>query len=261
MIVHIEGSMEEVQEMLSKFAIENKKPAQAVRPAPEPQMKTPGELPQPKGIEASFDHLQRDLLAQHMPEQERNVVGSALRKSLSQGQPVNPENNVDTDIDFAMKGGTIHPSAKSKRVFSTPLPHVYKPGNSNVLSPKDLKLPRFDYDKGLRKQHGLIFLTEMPDGRVVIEYGKAHYYTTKEKVLQIKYPFPEKYFSKENGWSSTAEMAFKKYREYLAQPQPAELKAKDPDPEDEKYKPMLKGAFNTRPGREDYDKIEGALEA
>jgi len=189
MIVHIEGSMEEVQEMLSKFAIENKKPAQAVRPAPEslknaikPQMKTPDKAPD-------------------------------------------------------------------------------KPGNSNVLSPKDLKLPRFDYDKGLRKQHGLIFLTEMPDGRVVIEYGKAHYYTTKEKVLQIKYPFPEKYFSKENGWSSTAEMAFKKYREYLAQPQPAELKAKDPDPEDEKYKPMLKGAFNTRPGREDYDKIEGALEA
>ena len=91
------------------------------------------ELPQPKGIEASFDHLQRDLLAQHMPEQERNVVGSALRKSLSQGQPVNPENNVDTDIDFAMKGGTIHPSAKSKRVFSTPLPHVYKTSIASFL--------------------------------------------------------------------------------------------------------------------------------
>ena len=81
-----------------------------------------GELPQPKGIEASFDHLQRDLLAQHIPEQERNVMGSALRKSLSQGQPVNPENNVDTDIDFAMKGDTIH---SSERVFSTPLSHVH----------------------------------------------------------------------------------------------------------------------------------------
>ncbi len=92
-----------------------------------------------------------------------------------------------------------------------------KPDNSNVLSPKDLKLPKFEYDKGLRKQHGLIFFTELSDGRVVIEYGMAHYYTTKEKVLQIPFPIPKKYFSKENGWSSTIEIAFKKYRQYLAE--------------------------------------------
>lgn len=94
---------------------------------------------------------------------------------------------------------------------------VEKPGNSNALSPKDLKLPKFEYDKETRKQYGLVFFTELPDGRVVIEYGMAHYYTTKEKVLQIPYPFPKKYFSKENGWSSTIEIAFKKYRTYLAE--------------------------------------------
>ena len=61
-------------------------------------------------------------MAQHMSEQERNVVGSALKGPVYQGQPVNHKNNVDTDIDFAMQGGTIHPPDKSGGILypSTP---------------------------------------------------------------------------------------------------------------------------------------------
>ena len=61
-------------------------------------------------------------MAQHMSEQERNVVGSALKGPVYQGQPVNHKNNVDTDIDFAIQGGTIHPPDKSGGILypSTP---------------------------------------------------------------------------------------------------------------------------------------------
>ncbi len=139
MIIHIEGSREEVYEMLSKFA---------------------------HGFEKN--ETQKD-----------NTPAQMVKSTLDQP-------------DDAQNVGTR-------------------------LPPKDLKIPKFEYDKGLRRQYGLVFFTELPDGRVVIEYGMAHYYTTKEKVLQIPFPFPKKYFSKENGWSSTIEIAFKKYRRYLAE--------------------------------------------
>ena len=66
--------------------------------------------------------IPKDLVAQHMSKQERNVVGSALKGPVYQGQPVNHKNNVDTDIDFAMQGGTIHPPDKSSGILypSTP---------------------------------------------------------------------------------------------------------------------------------------------
>ena len=61
-------------------------------------------------------------MAQHMSEQERNAVGSALKGPVYQGQPVNHKNNVDTDKGFAMQGGTIHPPDKSGGILypSTP---------------------------------------------------------------------------------------------------------------------------------------------
>lgn len=87
-----------------------------------------------------------------------------------------------------------------------------------VLRPDDLKLPAFEYDKAKMNSYKTIFFQELPDGRVVIEYSNAHYYTTKEAVMKIPcHPFPVKYFSKENGWSSTVEQAFKNYRKYLAE--------------------------------------------
>jgi len=57
-----------------------------------------------------------------MSEQERDVVGSALKGPVYQGQPVNLKNSVNTDIDFAMQGGTIHPPDKSGGILypSTP---------------------------------------------------------------------------------------------------------------------------------------------
>lgn len=94
--------------------------------------------------------------------------------------------------------------------------HAGSPAD-NVLRPQDLKLPAFEYDKANMNSYKMIFFHELPDGRVVIKYGNAHYYTAKEAVMKIPYPFPVKYFGKENGWSSTVEQAFKNYRKYLAE--------------------------------------------
>ena len=73
--------------------------------------------------------IPKDLLAQHIPEQERDVVGSALKGPVYQGQPVNHKNNVDTDIDFAMQEGTIHPPDKSSGILypSTPRSNLTTP--------------------------------------------------------------------------------------------------------------------------------------
>ncbi len=92
-----------------------------------------------------------------------------------------------------------------------------RPSTDNVLRPNDLKLPAFEYDKDRMNPYKMIFFQEMLDGKVIIEYSNSHYYTTKETVMKIPYPFPVKYFSKENGWSSTVEQAFKNYRKYLAE--------------------------------------------
>ncbi len=95
----------------------------------------------------------------------------------------------------------------------------------NIMHPGDLKLMPFNYDKNSMQQYKMIFFQEFPDGRVVIEYNNSHYYTSKDAVIQIPYPFPVGYFSKENGWSSTVEQAFKTYRRYLA----GEILPKEPD--------------------------------
>ena len=85
-----------------------------------------GESLPPKGLEL-LPTIPKDLVAQHIPEQERDVVGSALWKPVYQGQPVNHVNNVNTDIDIAhISRGMIHPWPKGAG-FSLPLdPTNYK---------------------------------------------------------------------------------------------------------------------------------------
>ncbi len=133
------------------------------------------------------------------------------------------------------------------------------PDNYVIMKTSDLEIPKFRYDKSKMQPYESIFFQEFPDGAVVLGYGNSHYYTIKEKVLKIPYPSPKEYFSKENGWSSTIEIAFKKYRKYLfekRQEQQIEKKRTE-DPDDWKYKNLLH--TNTRT---DYDgnKIEGSLE-
>ena len=61
-----------------------------------------------KGLER-LSTASEGLVSQHIPEQERiDVVGSALRKPLSQGQPVNLKYVDDSDIVIADARGTIH---------------------------------------------------------------------------------------------------------------------------------------------------------
>ena len=139
------------------------------------------------------------------------------------------------------------------------------PGTFGIMHPSDLKLPAFEYDKNKMQQYKTIFFQELSDGRVALDYCDSHYYATKDAVLQIPYPFPQNYFSKENGWSSSVEQAFKKYRMYLAE-QEQQQQLAEPEKEKEKqtvdldewkYKPFLK--TNTRTNY-DGNKVEGALE-
>ena len=73
----------------------------------------------PKGLEL-LPTIPKDLLAQHIPEQERDVVGSALWKPVYQGQPVSSKNDVKTNIDIAIARGTIHLNPEGVE-FSLPL--------------------------------------------------------------------------------------------------------------------------------------------
>ncbi len=157
-----------------------------------------------------------------------------------------------------------------------------KLGTLDIIHPSNLRIPKFRYNKSKMQSYENIFLQEFPDGIVVLGYKYSHYYTTKEKVMKLPYPFPEKYFSKENGWSSNIEIAFKKYRKYLAEtldgndgrckvqtksqaeinpgPQSSDCSASSRENSDDwKYKPLLKKDTKGNHG-EDYEKIEGSLE-
>ena len=137
------------------------------------------------------------------------------------------------------------------------------PAHIQIISPSGLKLPKFECDFAMMKPYQNILFLEMPDGKVSLEYSGSRYFTTKDLVLKIPYPFPKKYFSTENGWSSSVEVAFKKYRQYLAEqmqvtPKAVSLKQKIELPgDDSKFKP-----YNINNTRTDYDgnKIEGTLE-
>jgi len=86
-----------------------------------------------------------------------------------------------------------------------------------ILQPSDLKIAKFDYDKNKMQKYKSLEFLELPDGKVVLKYGVAHYFTSNVLVMQIPFPFPKKYFSKEGSWSSNVEQAFKMYRRYLAE--------------------------------------------
>jgi len=96
------------------------------------------------------------------------------------------------------------------------IPGFDSPAAPLILHPSNLKRSPFNFDllAKMQKYKTLKFL-ELPNGRVVLQYANSRYYTEREKVMQIPFPFPKKYFSKENGWSSSVEQAFKMYRRYL----------------------------------------------
>ena len=114
-----------------------------------------------------------------------------------------------------------------------------------------------------------MFFFEHEDGRVMLSYMAAKTFTTKEKVMQIPFPVPSGY-APLKPLSANNRTAIRLYREYLAQPtisaerpdqtqQSQEKRPQEDEDPDAKYEPMLRGAFSTRPGREDYDKVEGEL--
>lgn len=113
----------------------------------------------------------------------------------------------------------------------------------------DIFIPKFEYDRDLKKFFENIFFWELPDGRVVLEYGQAHYYSTKEKILSLPYPPPVNYYDSIWGWNSTNEQAAKKYRKYLAE---------QDEKADRGYKFKLGTDTKANHG-EDYEKIEGEL--
>lgn len=207
------------------------------------------------------------------PETLRNV-SKDVAKQLTQD---NPEPFIKT-APPAKVASLIASGEPEKQGNKTPDSHSGGATDNldNVVMRPDTKIPKFEYDESKMQPYKSIFFQEFPDGTVVLKYGTSHYYTTKEKVLKIPYPFPKKYFSKENGWSSSIEFAFKKYRQYLAelpQPQqqlqqqaetekeeghmPQNQKQKQEDPDDWKYK-----RFGIAHTKCDYDggKIEGTLE-
>ena len=124
------------------------------------------------------------------------------------------------------------------------------PSSNSELTPRpDWLIPKFEWDKDKEKSYKTLFFFEHEDGRVMLSYMSCKMFTTKEKVMALHYPIPHGQPPK-TALSVNNRTAVRIYREYLAQD----------DPDDAKYKPMLKGAFSTRPGNQDYDKVEGCLE-
>jgi len=162
---------------------------------------------------------------------------------------------LSSSTEQLQSAGILYNPSESKEAT---LPKLGTPDNY-ILRPKDLKKESFDYSGWSPGQYKSLSFWELPDGRVVLKYGEGRYYTTKDLVMQIPFPFPKKYFSKENGWSSNVEQAFKTYRRYLfekGQEQQVEKERRE-DPDDWKYKKILK--TNTRTNY-DGNKIEGSLE-
>jgi len=102
------------------------------------------------------------------------------------------------------------------------VPLIEQPLENPPLVPNikttDIFIPRFEYDLDKKQFFENIFFWELDDGRVVMNYSHANYYSTKEKIMQLPYPAPPNYYdNKKLGWNSTNEQAVKKYRKYLAQ--------------------------------------------
>mgnify|MGYP003394433505 FL=1 len=80
-----------------------------------------------------------------------------------------------------------------------------------------LLIRRFKYDPKQKKEiagYANMSVVELEDGRAAIIYKGTHYYTTKEKVMQIPYPVPRKFLNG-LGLSSIARTCLSAYRQYL----------------------------------------------
>jgi len=186
--------------------------------------------------------------------------GSLSRKVHAYFGMTRPDSRKKTEIKKTADNNLVQ-SGQCAEILETP--GFDSPAAPLILHLSDyLKRSPFNFDRlaKMQKYKTLKFL-ELPNGRVVLQYANSRYYTEREKVMQIPFPFPKGYFSKKNGWSSGVEQAFKMYRRYLDERREQKtkiVKAKIiEDPDDWKYKNILK--TNTRT---DYDgnKIEGALE-
>jgi len=128
--------------------------------------------------------------------------------------------NGETPIPSETKLGTpdnkLVQSGQCAEIQETPGFNSPAAPSDNILHPSDLKIAKFDYDNNRMQEYKSLEFLELPDGRVVLKYGAARYYTSKDLVMQIPFPFSKGQFNKENGWSSTVEQAFKMYRRYLA---------------------------------------------
>lgn len=127
----------------------------------------------------------------------------------------------------------------------------------HTIAVSDFLIPKFDWDKNKEKNYKTLFFFEYEDGTVMLSYQNSKTFTTKQKVMTLPYPVPDGYPPLKTIPSTNKRTAIRLYREYLVQQTALTVEKLDPDA---KYKPKLKGAFSTRPGHEDYDKVEGDLQ-
>ena len=194
--------------------------------------------------------------ARQCPETQGNKTadshsaGTALPSSSTEHEGSNPASGVNKGTQSRQMSEPTTPIL-SETGLGTP--------DNYILQPSNLKFPKFEYDPAQLQNYKSLRFQELSNGKVVLVYSGSHYYSSKELVMRIPYPFPKDYFSKKNGWSSSVELAFKLYRRYLfekGQKQQVEKERRE-DPDDWKYKPL--GINKTRVDREDYTKIEGDL--
>jgi hypothetical protein len=160
-----------------------------------------------EGLNASLSEMETILALLGVSEKPENSLKEVAPK------PESPAQIKQTETEPA------HSNSKPSDLLSTQTQPQLQP---HPMRPVDLKLSAFEFDKTKMQWYKPIQFLELPDGRVVICYSNSHYYTSKDAVMQIPYPIPKGYFSKENGWSSTIEQAFKNYRKYLAEIQQQE---------------------------------------
>lgn len=104
-------------------------------------------------------------------------------------------------------------------VFPEPAPKTIP--TAQMKDPDDLLIPHFKYDPAqvqIKEIEGYtnISVMELPDGRAIIQYRGTHYYTTKEKMMQIPYPVTRNYFKKKGlSLSSVARTCLAAYRQHL----------------------------------------------
>ncbi len=147
------------------------------------------------------DYISGKKYAVESPESVLRIVGRTLGMTEAlPGWLMQPEK----------ESSTTDQQEEHTKTEKAPVPNILK---------KDILMPRFEYDHSLRKPiHGYknTWYAELPDGRIALGYGKASYYTTKEKIMQLLYPSPHGYF-KESGVSTTAQTCLIAYRKLLAE--------------------------------------------